>query len=359
MSRSTSTVASRAGVNPEWLAKRVEDVIEPDLPICDPHHHLWDFPAHRYLLDQLIEDTEDGHNVVSTVFIECTAFYRADGPEHMKPVGEVEFVNGVSAMAASGRYGDDRPCAAIVGRADLSLGAGAAEVLEALVLAGGGRKGGEGRFKGIRHAAGWDASEEVYNSHTNPPEHLYLDSKFREGFKVLSGMGLTFEAWLYHPQLADVASLAAAFPDAKIVLNHCGGPLGIGPYAGKQDEYFADWQKNIRAIAAASENTYIKVGGIGMRVNGHGFNDMPEPPSSEHLANVWRPWMETCIEAFGPKRSMFESNFPVDKVSGSYRTYWNAFKRIASGASADEKRWLFHDAAHTFYGLETLGQGKR
>ena len=350
--KQASTVASRAGINKEWLAKRVEDVLKPDLPICDPHHHLWDFPAHRYLLDELLVDTEGGHNVTSTVFIECTAFYRADGPEHMKPVGEVEFVNGGSAMAASGRYGDDRPCSAIVGTANLELGAAVEEVLAAEIIAGGGTKGGEGRFKGIRHAAGWDKSEDIYNSHTNPPEHLYLDGKFREGFKTLTGMGLTFEAWLYHPQLADVASLAAAFPDAKIVLNHCGGPLGIGPYTGKQDEYFADWQKNIRAIGAASENTYIKVGGLGMRVNGNNFQDLPEPPSSEHLAGVWKPWMETCIEAFGPKRSMFESNFPVDNVSGSYRTYWNAFKRVASGASADEKAWLFHDAATTFYGIK-------
>ena len=357
MSNTTSTVASRAGVNEEWLAKRVEDVLEPDLPICDPHHHLWDFPAHRYLLDQLREDTEDGHNVVSTVFIECTAFYRAQGPEHLKPVGEVEFVNGVAAMAASGRYGDARPCAAIVGRADLNLPeAQVREALEALVLAGGGRKGGEGRFKGIRHAAGWDPAPEVHNSHTNPPEGRYLCDDFRRGFKILAGMNLTFEAWVYHPQLPDVAALASAFPDAKIVLNHCGGPLGVGAYQGKQEEYFADWQRNIRAIAAASENVYVKVGGIGMKVNGRNFHDLPEPPSSEHLADVWRPWMETCIEAFGPKRAMFESNFPVDKVSGSYRTYWNAFKRIASGASADEKRWLFHDAAATFYGLETLNK---
>ncbi|MCA8928790.1 MAG: amidohydrolase family protein [Alphaproteobacteria bacterium] len=350
MSSSTSTVASRAGVNEEWLARRAEEVLEPDLPICDPHHHLWDFPAHRYLLDQLLADIGDGHNVRSTVFIECTAFYRADGPENLRLVGETEFVNGTAAMAASGRYGASRPCSAIVGCALLNQGAAVEEVLQAHVAAG------NGRFRGVRHSAAWDAHDEIHNGHTNPPRGLYLDAKFREGFGVLQRMGLTFDAWLYHPQLPEVAALAAAFPDAKIVLDHCGGPLGIGPYAGKQDAYFAQWQKDIRAIAAASENVYVKVGGIGMKVNGHGFHDLPEPPSSERLAEVWRPYMETCIEAFGPKRSMFESNFPVDKVSGSYRTYWNAFKRVASGASAEEKRWLFHDAAATFYGLETLGR---
>ena len=356
MSSNNSTVASRAGINADWLARRVEDVLEADLPICDPHHHLWDFAAHRYLLDQLMEDTEDGHNVVTTVFIECTAFYRADGPEHMKPVGEVEFVNGAAAMAASGRYGGDRPCAAIVGTANLQRGAAVEEVLAAEIRAGGGSRGGEGRFKGIRHAAGWDPAPEVHNSHTNPPEHLYLRDDFREGFKTLTGMGLTFDAWLYHPQLSDVAALAAAFPDAKIVLDHCGGPMGVGAYKGTQDVYFPEWKRNIQAIAAASENVYVKLGGIGMKVNGHDFHLLDEPPSSEHLADVWRPWIETCIEAFGPKRGMFESNFPVDKVSGTYRTYWNAFKHLASGASADEKRWLFHDTAASFYGLETLGK---
>lgn len=348
-SQDSSDISGRmSSISHEWANKRVEDVLEPDLPICDPHHHLWDFPTHRYLLDELNADIGNGHNVRSTVFIECTAFYRADGPENLRLVGETEFVNGAAAMAASGRYGDSRPCSAIVGCAFLSQGAAVEEVLQAHVAAG------NGRFRGIRHSAAWDEHADIHNGHTNPPQGLYLDAKFREGLGVLSGMGLTFDAWLYHPQLADVASLAAAFPDAKIVLDHCGGPLGIGPYQGKQDEYFADWKKNIQAIAAASENVYVKLGGIGMKVNGHGFHDLAEPPSSERLAEVWKPWIETCIEAFGPKRGMFESNFPVDKVSGSYRTYWNAFKRLASGASAEEKKWLFHDAAATFYGLETL-----
>jgi L-fuconolactonase len=346
-----SDISSRmSSISHDWANRRVEDVLEPGLPICDPHHHLWDFPTHRYLLDQLLADTGSGHNVRSTVFVECTAFYRKDGPANLRLVGETEFVNGAAAMGASGRYGDSRPCSAIVGCALLNQGAAVEEVLRAHVAAG------NGRFRGIRHSAAWDRHDAIHNGHTNPPEHLYLDPKFREGFKVLAGMGLTFDAWLYHPQLPDVASLAAAFPDAKIVLDHCGGPLGIGPYQGKQDEYFADWKKNIQAIAAASPNIYVKVGGIGMKVNGHGFHELADPPSSERLAEVWRPWMEVCIEAFGPKRSMFESNFPVDKVSGSYRTYWNAFKRVAAGASAEEKRWLFHDAAASFYGLEVLGK---
>jgi L-fuconolactonase len=349
MSKPTSSVASRAGVNEAWLAQLEEEVLEPELPICDPHHHLWDFPRHRYLLDQLLEDIGSGHNVRSTVFVECTAFYRADGPESLRLAGEIEFVNGVAAMAASGRYGESRPCSAIVGCALLSDGAKVEELLQAHVQAG------NGRFRGIRHSAAWDPSDDVHNGHTNPPQHLYLDPKFREGFAVLHRMGLTFDAWMYHPQLPEIASLAKAFPDAKIVLDHCGGPLGIGPYAGKQAEIFPKWQRMIREVAASSENIYVKLGGIGMKVNGFNFHDLQKPPSSKHLAEVWKPYIETCIEAFGPKRAMFESNFPVDKVSGTYRTYWNAFKRLASGASAEDKRWLFHDAAATFYGLKTVG----
>lgn len=338
-------VASRAaGIDDDWVARTREDILEPDLPICDPHHHLWDFPRHRYLLPDLLADTGSGHDIRSTVFIECTAFYRADGPEAIRPVGETEFVNGVAAMSASGRYGPTRACAGIVGLADLSLGARVDEVLSAHVAAG------NGRFRGIRHAAGWDPSDAVHNSHTDPPPGLFRDRTFREGFARLKAHGLSFEAWLYHPQLGDVADLARAFPDHAIVLNHVGGPLGVGPYAGRRDEVFALWREGIREIAACP-NVYVKLGGLGMKICGFDFHKRQEPPGSLELAEAWRPYVETCIEAFGPSRSMFESNFPVDKTSCSYHVLWNAFKRLAVGASADEKASLFHDTAARFYRL--------
>jgi L-fuconolactonase len=346
MTKDTSTVASRSGIDESWLALHHEPILEPELAIIDPHHHLWEFPRHRYLLPDLLADTGSGHAIAQTVFIECTACWRADGPEEMRPVGETEFVNGIAAMSASGGYGPTRVAAGIVGFADLTLGARVEAVLAAHVGAGG------GRFRGIRHAAGWqDKTPEVHNSHTHPPPHLYRDhAAFREGFTVLGRMGLSFDAWLYHPQLDDLIDLARAFPDQQIVLDHVGGPLGLGWYADKRAEIFSAWREQIRELARAP-NVVVKVGGLGMRINGFAFHKRPRPPSSQDLADAWRPYVETCIEAFGPARCMFESNFPVDKISGSYATYWNAFKRLAAQASADEKAALFSGTARRFYRL--------
>lgn len=324
-----------------------EEILEPGLPICDPHHHLWDFPGSRYMLEELMADIGPadgvrGHKVESTVFVECTSFYRADGPEPLKVVGETEAMAGVAAMAESGRYGPVRACEAIVGRADLMLGADVDAVLKAHIAAGG------GRFRGIRHAAGWDASAEVRNSHTEPSEHLYLEPTFREGFARLAPNGLSFEAWQYHTQLPDLLDLARAFPETQIMLDHVGGPVGIGPYAGRRDEVFANWSKGVRALAECP-NVWVKLGGLGMSLCGFEHHRRERLPNSAELADAWRPYIETCIEAFGPERGCFESNFPVDKVSCSYEALWNAFKRIASGASAAEKARLFRDSARGFY----------
>jgi L-fuconolactonase len=335
----------RYGVDPAWLALRQEEIIDPALPICDPHHHLWDFPTSRYLLPELLADTASGHNVERSVFVECTAFYRASGPEELRVVGETEFVNGVAAMAASGRYGKLAACAGIVGYADLTRGAAVERVLAAHVAAG------NGRFRGIRHAAGWDASDAVQNSHTQPPPELFRRADFREGFAKLRQFGLTFDIWLYHPQLGDVADLARAFPEQRMVLDHVGGPLGIGPYAGRRDEIFSAWRDAIRRLAGCP-NLHVKLGGLGMKICGFEFHKREQPPGSEELAALWRPYIETCIEAFGPERCMFESNFPVDKVSCSYAVLWNAFKRLTTGASREEKSLLFRDTAMRFYRLE-------
>ena len=331
--------------NAEWLAQINEEILEPDLPIVDPHHHLWDMRGKRYLLEDLLEDLNSGHNIVATVFLECASMFRKDGPEHMKPIGETEFVNGIAAMSASGKYGNTKICAGIVGFADLTMGAAVEEVLAAQVAAG------NGRFRGTRYGAGYDPSPDINNSHTNPPAQIYLDPKFREGFAKLADFDLSFEAWLYHTQIGDVSSLADAFPDQRIVLNHFAGPMGIGPYAGKRDEILPQWKEDIRELAKRP-NVHAKLGGLGMVLNGYKFEDRPTPPGSEELATLWRPYFETCIEAFGPDRCMFESNFPVDKVTSSYAVYWNLFKRIASGASADEKKAMFHDTAARFYKLD-------
>ena len=342
-----------------------EAILEPDLPIIDPHHHLWDlrpllpaFPEPRhdfletlagaayYTFDQLHEDTHSGHNVVATVFMECGAFYDAGRGDELKSVGEVEFVNGVAAQGASGLYGDYRPCAAIVGHADLALGARAGEVLDALQAA-------SQRFVGIRHAAAWDADPEVLGPPFHAPEGLYRDTKFREGFAELGKRGLTFDAWLLEPQLGDVLDLARAFPDQPIVLDHCGTPLNIACYRGKLPEHFDRWRHSIKAIAECP-NVSVKLGGLAMAFCGLPEEGPAKGFGSEHLAALWRPYIETCIEAFGASRAMFESNYPVDRWGASYPVLWNTFKRLARSASADEKRDLFAGTAARVYGIEHL-----
>ena len=334
----------RAAEREAWLNQTQEAVLEPNLPIIDPHHHLWDHPGSRYLLDEILADTNSGHRVLATVFVECASMYRADGPEAMKPVGETEFVNGIAAMSASGGFGDTRVAAGIVSFADLALGGAVEEVLRAHIAAA------PARFRGIRHAAGHDDSPEVQNSHTKPPKDLYHSKKFREGFAKLKPLNLSFDAWQYHPQIPHLTELARAFPDTTIILDHFGGPLGIGPYKGKRAEIFAQWKKDTAALARC-QNVVVKLGGINMAVSGFGWHHNAKPPTSEELANETRDYYLHTIEQFGPKRCMFESNFPVDRVSCSYLVLWNAFKRIASGFNAEEKDWLFRRCAAEVYRL--------
>jgi L-fuconolactonase len=333
-----------APVREDWLALHHEEIIEPELPIVDPHHHLWDAPSGRYLLDELTADLSTGHNVVATVFMECSAMLRADGDPDFRWVGETEFVNGVAAMSASGAYGPGRACAGIVGRVDLRIGAKARDVLEAHLAAGG------GRFRGIRNNGSWDPDPTLRSPRLEIAPGLLGERAFREGFAELARLGLSFDSWLYHQQIAELADLARAFPDATIVLDHIGGPLGVNAYAGRRAEIFAYWQARIRDIGQCP-NVSVKLGGMGMTMFGFGFEARERPPTSEELAQAWRPYVETCIEAFGTKRCMFESNFPVDKGYCSYPVLWNAFKRLAAGCSADEKADLFSRTAASVYRL--------
>ncbi|MEM9174610.1 MAG: amidohydrolase family protein [Myxococcota bacterium] len=346
-----------------------EAILEPDLPIIDPHHHLWDLrpmvgilpdsphafaetliDAAHYTFDQFHAEVAGcGHNVIATVFMECGAFYNASYGEALRPVGEVEFVNGVAAQSASGLYGDARLCAGIVGHADLTLGAAAGEVLDALEAAA------PGRFKGIRHQGAWDADPDVLGAPFHAPAALYRDAAFREGFAELGKRSLTFDAWIVEPQLDDVIDLARAFPDQPICLDHCGTPLGIASYAGKLEARFAEWRAKILELGQC-ENVVVKLGGLAMA-----FCMLPdEGPaagwSSERLAPLWKPYIETCLEAFGTDRAMFESNYPVDRWGASYPVLWNTFKRITADASADEKAALYAGNARRFYGL---GDGTR
>ena len=290
-------------------------------------------------------DTGSGHNIVATVFLECGAMYRADGPEHLKPIGETEFVNGVAAMSASGRYGRIRACAGIVGRADFTLGDGVAEQLEAHLAAA------PGRFRGVRQSASHDPDVGVLGPLARTPAGLYASDAFRSGFGHLGRRGLSFDAWMLEPQLPDLIGLARAFPDTRIVLDHVGTPLGLASYEGKREERFPIWKANIQELAK-SPQVFVKLGGLAMAFcNFPSFMAERRAPSQQ-LADEWRPYIETCIEAFGPERCMFESNFPVDMGACDYATLWNAFKRLATGASADEKTALFSGTAKAFYRLD-------
>ena len=332
-----------------WLARRpTEAPLEPDLPIIDPHHHFWDAPHRgRYFLPDLLADIGGGHKIVATVFIECQAMHRKAGPAEMAPVGEVEFVNGIAAMSASGNYGPCRVAEAIIGYVDLRLGARVRDVLEAEIAAG------NGRFRGIRQGASWDGDEAIgkFASRAVPP-HLVRDPTFRQGFAQLAKLGLSFESWQYHPQLSDAIDLARAFPDTTIILDHVGGVLGVGSYSGRRPEILASWRNDIKELAKCP-NVNVKLGGIGMTSFGFEFHERDIPPSSEELAAAWRQYIEPCIEAFGVNRCMFESNFPPDKQSGGYTELWNAFKRITSGTSAAEKTALYSGTAAQVYRLIT------
>jgi predicted TIM-barrel fold metal-dependent hydrolase len=337
--------------NDAWLGDRGqnEDVIDPDLPIVDAHHHLWDNANGRYLLHEIVADIRGGgHRVLGTVHVEAHSMLRAGGPAEMRVIGETEFIRGIAAMSASGGYGPVQVCAGIVGRTDFRLGDGVARVLDAHIEAGG------GRFRGIRQNTTWLSEEDLtkYLPHAHDAKVLD-DPQFRRGFAHLAPRDLSFDSWIFHPQLDELTRLARDFPGTRIIMNHVGGRIGVGSYAFRYDEEFARWRESLRALAR-QPNTYLKIGGLGMVYGGFGFHTLPGPLDSAHLAKVWEPFVLTGIEAFGPDRCIMESNFPVDRQACSYRVLWNALKRIVAGFSAEERLALFYRNARCVYRLNDL-----
>src|SRR5919201_939764 len=331
----------------DWLALSPEPTLEPEIPICDAHHHLWEFrpePVHyqRYLLQDLANDLNSGHNVRSTVFIEVRARYRSDGPEEMRPVGEVEFVEGLATESASGKSGRARVAAAIMGYADLKLGERVAPVLEAMQAAS------PDRFRGIRHSTGWDPSPELVNRDI---QGVLSSDQYRAGARVLAGLGLCLENSLYHPQLAELAAFARAIPDLTIILNHIGGLVRVGPYANRDDEVLPAWRRGIAAVAACP-NVIIKLGGVGQVRFGFNWHTREKPIRSEELAPALSTLMHYCIQEFRPDPCMFESNFPVDKASYSYNVVYNAFKRLSTSYSPAERAAMFQDTAARVYRID-------
>lgn len=345
-----------------------EEAIDPQTPIVDPHHHLWVlteaqlaeiergdsvfarglapiFRARaRYTIEELLLDLRSGHDVRATVVVEAGAsgsMYRARGPQELRSVGEVEYVTGAAAMAASGMFGEVDIAAGIVGNVDLRLGEAAAEVLEAHIRAGG------GRYRGVRSAICWDGDPSILGA---GQPHVVSEPGFRAGFALLEPLGLCYDAFVLEPQLPDVIELARAFPRTQIVLEHLGTPLGVAAYAGRREERFAIWRENIELLAGC-ENVTVKLGGLASPVSGLSYL-ADAPPDSERLAAEWRPYIETAIELFGAERCMFESDFPVGLGAGSYTVVWNAFKRLSQGASTAERVALFAGTATRIYGLD-------
>lgn len=334
-------LVTHPGINERWLGQVSEPALEPGLPIVDPHHHLWDRDG-GYFAPQLLQDLAQGHRVVATVHVQCHHGYFDSGPQALRPVGETRFAVRM-AREAQQAGADVRVCSGIVGFADLQLGDAVQEVLQAHIAEG------RGRFRGIRRL---NARDDAFRTHLPPlPPGLLADAAFRRGFARLQPLGLSFDAWMFHPQLGELVALADAFPETSIVLDHVGTPLGVGPYQGRKDEVFSRWSADIGRLAQRPQVT-VKLGGLGMAFTGFDFHRRGLPPSSEELARAWRPYIERCIEAFGPARCMFESNFPVDKASCGYGVLWNAFKCLAAGASATEKAALFGGTAARVYRLE-------
>jgi L-fuconolactonase len=327
------------------LGRAHEEVLDPEMQICDSHHHLWDGPGGRgpYLVEDFLADVSDGHHVEKTLFVECGTKYREDGPEEMRPVGETEFIRGITETPNDCDGRKVQVAAGIIALADLTLGDGVATVLEAHIKAGG------GRLRGVRQSCTWDPDSSIISFAKGPD--MMEDGRFREGFACLSRYGLIFDAWQYYTQLLDLADLAGAFPETTIVVNHTGGPLGIGRHAGKGQKVFDEWKRGIGELAACP-NVMMKLGGFGMPRCGFGWHERREPPKSTELAEIMAPYFRFCIDTFGAGRCMFESNFPVDQVSYPYSILWNAFKRVCGDYTEKEKAALFYGTAVNVYHLD-------
>ncbi len=328
----------------EWLAQIQEPIVDPARDIVDPHHHLWGAPRNPYLLEDLWLDTDSGHRITQTVFLECGTNYRTSGPEHLLVVGETEFVAGVAAASRKGKPGQAK-IAAIVSRADLRLAEAVEEVLVAHEAAA------SGLFRGIRHAGARDPYPESLSIPGRAPAGLYENADFRRGVKRLGELGYSYDTWHYHHQNRDFIALARAIPDTSMVLNHFGTPLGVGPYAEKREEIFIAWREDMAEIAQC-ENVVAKLGGLAMPDNGFGWDRNPRPPTSNEFVELQRRYYLHTIECFGPERCMFESNFPVDRQSLSYHVMWNGMKKIVADFSESEKDAMFSGTARRIYRID-------
>lgn len=329
--------------NSAWLAQINEDVLDPDRDIVDPHHHLWPQPSMGYNFPELLSDTTDGHRVSQTVYMECGAAYFENGPEHLKCVGETEFIANAAKLAM--HQESPTQIAGLVARADLRD-----ENLDSTLNAH--EVAAEGLFRGIRQAGACSEGIEGLIIPGGAEAHLFEQDEFRRGVEHLGALGLTYDTWLYHFQLPEFVELARAVPDTTMILDHFGTPLGVGPFADQREAIFEKWKVDIAELAKCP-NVFMKLGGLAMPDNGFCWYGRELPPSSDEFVDAQAPYYAHTIACFGPERCMFESNFPVDRLSVSYRVLWNAFKKMTAHFSEDDKNLLFSGVARKAYRLET------
>lgn len=340
-------------IRSDWLKRVVEPILEPNLPICDAHHHLWAFESSCYEINEYHHDIVEGpqkdlgHNVVSSVAVECTTSYSKAQGAQMRYVGESVYINSLAEQCRARPDKFPQIAAAIIARADLDDPGSLQEAISAH------KQASPTRFRGFRHATGWDVDPLIANSHTNPKRGLLLDPAFQRGAAILAENDLIFETVTYHEQLDELATFARSVPNLKIVLNHLGGIVGIGRFSGKRTEVFVHWTRQISALSACP-NVFLKLGGTGMTRVGFDWHTRPDPPTSDDLVASLAPYYQHAINCFGPDRCMFESNFPVDKISCSYHVLWNAFKKITLPMSAGDKRKLFRQTAESLYDIQSL-----
>lgn len=330
--------------NDEWLGQIVEDIFDPDREIVDPHHHLWPNPQIHYDLEHLLKDTGSGHNVVQTVFMECGAAYRTEGPPEFYPVGETEFV--AAAAARSAELDGQATIAGIISHANMM-----GDHLDAVIDAH--EEAANGLFRGIRHSGAWDPHPEALSIPGRGEPGLYARDDFRRGVARLGERGLTFDTWMFHHQIPEYTDLAKAVPDTTMIFDHFGMPIGVGPYADQKEEIFARWKDDVAELSECP-NVYAKLGGLAMPDMGFGWNLRDEPPSSDEFATAQSRWYDHAIACFGPERCMFESNFPVDRQSISYRTLWNGLKKIAANYPDADQDLMFSGVAREVYRLDPL-----
>lgn len=338
-----------------WLVNQPqEEALSPELLIVDAHHHLWDHPSYRYLVPEFSADLDSGHHIATTVYAECTSMYRATGPERLRPVGETEFVVGQNAQSRSGGFGPADIAGTIIGFADMTLGDAVEEVLHEQVRAS------NGRFRGVRLETNWDADPEIsdgpFPGYQRP--HVLREAPVRAGLRTLARLGLVCDSWIFFTQLDELCEVADAVPDLTIVSDHCCGPLGYAAYTTDRDDHYRAWRTAMQELARRP-NVMCKLGGLLARGAAYDYIHSPTPPSSDELADAWRQWVVPCIEAFGARRCMFESNFPLEKMGTNLTVLWNTFKKLSAGCSTEETQSLFAGTAARTYGIDLslLGVG--